>query len=90
MIFNFGKYKGYTLGQVTDVSYLAWVFGNTDRQDVDYNALAERLLELLYNMVHTFDKNGMLSNRETFWREYQDAWREYQDNGMTEVVGEWY
>ena len=80
MIFNFGKYKGYTLEQVTDLNYLAWVFCNTGRQDVDYPAIADRILDLSYNMAHTFDKVEMLADREAFWQEFQNACREYNDS----------
>lgn len=85
MIFNFGKYKGYALEQVTNLSWLAWIFGNTDRQDVDYSAIADRILELSYDMAHTFDKNEMLVDREAFWEQFQDALREYEYSNIEDI-----
>lgn len=85
MIFNFGKYKGYTFEQVTDLNYLVWVFCKTDRKDVDYSAIADRILDLSYEIAHTFDKDKMLDDREAFWQEFQDAWQEYNDSCIEHV-----
>lgn len=79
MIFNFGKYKDQ---DCTDLPYLVWVFCKTDRKDVDYQALADEIIQCSNMMAHTFDKNEMLADREEFWNEFQDTWEEYNDSAQ--------
>lgn len=74
MIFNFGKYKDR---DCTDLQYLVWVFCKTDQKDVDYQALADEIIQRSGIMAHTFDKDEMLADREAFLDEFRWVWEQY-------------
>lgn len=69
MTLNFGQYRGQNIALCTDEPYLVWVFGNVNRSDIDYDALADRILEFY---IPEYNKEYMLKNRHEVFLDYQD------------------